>query len=165
MNNRVKSNENDIMKNEFNKLSWTEGWDNQDYFNVGWKACNEHHGKKDKDKDEELIDRALFNSLSNEDFTSFEDENKKAFDIFIKSEEGSHCFHLTYSEDAAEIGFLAGCEFKDNKYSSLSANQCIHPEALDVEEGIDGVVCRKHLRILELEAKIRELKDRIMSNN
>jgi hypothetical protein len=91
----------------------------------------------------------------NNEFISFEDENQKAFEVFMKSDEGQDTRYLTYSEDGAELGFLAGCEYKDKKYSYMSATQCVHQEALDVEEGFDGVICRKHLKILELEKELK----------
>lgn len=64
----------------------------------------------------------------------------------------------------AEFGkycFMRACKFKDDIYFYMSATQCVHEESLTVEEGHDGVICRKHLKIQKLEEKNLDLTNKL----
>jgi hypothetical protein len=94
--------------------------------------------------------------------------NKKAFEYWLleelESEMGKtiRCNTMTTIQKLlSEFTWLAACEFKDKLNSYMSATQCVHQEALDVEEGFDGVICRKHLKILELEDQVKNKSEYI----
>ena len=75
-------------------------------------------------------------------------EDNEFFESLVPSS-----FNPVYRSSMRAI-FDKTCDYKDKKYSYLSATQCVHQEALSVEEGHNGVICRKQLRIVELEGMI-----------
>jgi hypothetical protein len=93
-----------------------------------------------------------------EEFNVFTEENKKGFEDHVKKHPETYLGLHPITKNRDESLWLLACTFKDSKYFELSANQCVHPTSLDAEEGVDGVICRKHLRITELEKELFQQK-------
>jgi hypothetical protein len=64
--------------------------------------------------------------------------------------------------NAFTAGEISGHRRAMDEMGYLSATQCVHPEALIIREGQDGITCAKQERITDLEAENKKLGDVVL---